>query len=137
MRFFRSLLNAKSDILHSDITKRLQHQHVASALGTTPAEGEYGDKGSGKHERAVRPDGLPVKLLKLGQQLDRAILMELHRLITLILFEVKLLLNTWKYANITVLDKRTTRPSAESCLHSSRVIRCFLKARQEISQWLL
>ena len=38
VRFFRSLLNAKSDMLDPDIPKRLPQQPVASALGIEPTE---------------------------------------------------------------------------------------------------
>ena len=37
-RFFRSLLNAKSDMLDSDIPKRLPQQPVPSTLGIEPKE---------------------------------------------------------------------------------------------------
>ena len=36
------------------------------------------------NEKAVGPDGLPAELLKLGLQQDRTILLEFHRLTTLI-----------------------------------------------------
>ena len=40
VRFFRSLLNAESDILDLDIPKKLLQQPVAIALGTEPTEKE-------------------------------------------------------------------------------------------------
>ena len=40
MRFFRSLLNSKSDMLDADIPKRLPQHPVASALGIEPTEEE-------------------------------------------------------------------------------------------------
>ena len=40
VRFFRSLLNSKSDMLDPDIPKRLPQQPVASALGIEPTEEE-------------------------------------------------------------------------------------------------
>ena len=40
VRFFRSLLNNKSDMLHPDIPKRLPQHLVASALGIEPTEEE-------------------------------------------------------------------------------------------------
>ena len=50
--------------------------------------------------KEVGPDGLPAELLKLGLQQDRTILLELHRLTTLIWCE------QWKDVVITVLHKK-------------------------------
>ena len=55
--------------------------------------------------KAVGPDGLPAELLKLGIQQDRTILLELHRLTTLIWREGKVR-QQWKDAAITVLHKK-------------------------------
>ena len=52
--------------------------------------------------KAVGPDGLPAELLKLGLQQDRTILLELHRLTTLIWRKGKVP-QQWKDAVITVL----------------------------------
>ena len=71
-------------MLDSDTPKRLQQQPVASALGTKPTEEVATAIKAMANAKAVRPDGLPVELLTLGLQQDRTILMELHRLITLI-----------------------------------------------------
>ena len=57
------------------------------------------------HEKAVGPDGLPAELLKLGLQQDRTILLEFHRLTTLIWREGKVP-QQWKDAVITVLHKK-------------------------------
>ena len=54
--------------------------------------------------KAVGLDGLPGELLKLGLQQDRTILLELHRLTTLIWREGKVP-QKWKDAFITVLHK--------------------------------
>ena len=81
MRFFRSLLNAKSDMLDPDIPKRLPQHAVASALGIESKEEEI-DTAMKAMANAVGPDGLPAELLKLGLPQDRAILLELHRLTT-------------------------------------------------------
>ena len=54
--------------------------------------------------KAVGPDGFPAELLKLGLQ-DRTILLELHRLATLIWREGKVP-HQWKDAVITVLHKK-------------------------------
>ena len=56
-------------------------------------------------EKAVESDGLPAELLKLGLQQDRTILLEFHRLTTLIWREGKVP-QQWKDAVITVLHKK-------------------------------
>ena len=105
-RFFRSLLNSKSDVLDPDIPKRLPQQPVASALGIEPTEEEITTVMEVMaNEKAVGPDGLPAELLKLGLQQDRTILLEFHRLITLIWREGKAP-QQWKDAVITVLHKK-------------------------------
>ena len=79
MRFFRPLLNSKSDMLDLDIPKRLPQQPVASALGIEPAEEEITTAMKAMaNEKAVGLDGLPAELLKLGLQQDRTILLEFH-----------------------------------------------------------
>ena len=40
VRFFRSLLNSKSDMINADIPKRIPQHPVASALGIEPTEEE-------------------------------------------------------------------------------------------------
>ena len=85
VRFFRSVLNSKSsDMLDPDIPKRLPQQPVASALGIEPTEEIATSMKAMANAKAVGPDGLPAELLKLGFQQDRTILLELHRLTTLI-----------------------------------------------------
>ena len=72
VRFFRSLLNANSDMLDLDVPKRLPQQPVASALGTEPMEEEVDTVMKAiSNAKSVGPDGLPVELLKLGLQQDR------------------------------------------------------------------
>ena len=86
-RFFRSLLNSKSDMLDADIPKKLpQHPVASSALGIEPTEEEIAAamKEIMANTKAVGPDGLPAELLKLGLQQDRTIVRELHQLIILI-----------------------------------------------------
>ena len=69
VRFFRSLLNPKSDMLDPDIPKRLPWQPVASALGIEPTEEEIATAIEAMaNEKAVGPDRIPAKLLKLGLQ---------------------------------------------------------------------
>ena len=132
MRFFRSLLNSKSDMLNPDIPKRLPQQPVASALGIEPTEEEIATamKAMG-NEKAVGPDGLPAELLKLGLQQDRTVLLEFHRLTTLIWRERKVP-QQWKAAVITVLHKRVTRRSAETTAVSRS---CLTRVRFSL-KWL-
>ena len=69
VRFFRSLLNSKSDMLDAGIPKRLPQHHVASALGIEPTEEEIATAMKAMaNAKAVGPDGLPAELLKLGLQ---------------------------------------------------------------------
>ena len=77
VRFFRSLLNSKSDMLDPDIPKRLPQYPVASALGIEPTGEETATEMKAMADaKAVGPDGLPAELLKLGlQQEDRTILL--------------------------------------------------------------
>ena len=107
MRFFRSLLNAKSNTLDPDIPKRLPQQPVASALGTEPTEEEIATAMKAiANAKAVGPYGLPVELLKLVLRQDRTILLKLHRLVTLIWREGKVPQQQWKDVIITVLHKK-------------------------------
>ena len=83
-RFFRLLLNSKSDMLDPDVPKRLLQQPITSALGIEPTEKEIATVMKAmSNAKAVRPGGLPAELPKLGLQQDRTILLELHRLTTL------------------------------------------------------
>ena len=75
VRFFRSLLNSKSDMIDADIPKRLPQHPVASAFGIEPTEEEIATAMKAMaNAKAVGPDGLPAELLKLGLQQDRTIL---------------------------------------------------------------
>ena len=57
------------------------------------------------NEKVVGPDGLPAELLKLGLQQDRTILLEIHRLTTLIWRKGKVP-QQWKDAVITALHNK-------------------------------
>ena len=104
--FFRSLLNAKSEMVNPDILKRLPQQAVASTLEIEPTEEEIASAMKAMaNAKAVGRDGLPVELLKLGLQQDRTILLELHRLTTLIWREVKVP-QQWNSTVNTVLHKK-------------------------------
>ena len=80
MSFFRSLLNAKSDMLDPDTPKRLLQQPVARAIGVeSTEEGEIVTAMKAMaNAKAVGQDGLSVELLKLGLQQNRTTLLELH-----------------------------------------------------------
>ena len=106
LRFFRSLMNSKSDMLDPNIPKTLPQPPVASALGIEPTEENIATAMKAMaNAKAVGPDGRPVELLKFGLQQDRTILLELHRLTTLIWREGKVP-QQWKYAVITILHKK-------------------------------
>ena len=97
----RQIQHARSR--HPDIPKRLPQRPVASTLGIEPTEEEIGTSMKAMaNAKAVGPDGLSAKLLKLGLQQDWTILLELHRLTTLIWRERKVP-QQWKDAVITIL----------------------------------
>ena len=106
MRFFRSLLNAKSNMLDPDIPKRLPQQPVASALGIEPTKKEIAiAMKTMASAKAVGPDGFPLELLELGLRQDPTVLLELLRLTTLLRRKGKFT-QQWKDAFITVLHKK-------------------------------
>ena len=93
-------------MLDPDIQKRLPQQPVASALGIEPTEGEIAAAMKAMaNAKAVGLDGLPAELLKLGLQQDQTILLELHRLSTLIWREGSIP-QQWKDAVVTKLYKK-------------------------------
>ena len=109
MRFFRSLLNAKSDMLDLDIPKKLRQHPVASALRIEPTDEEIATAMKAMaNAKTVGPDSLPVELLTFGLQQDRTILLELHRLTTLICREGKVPQQR-KDAVITVFYKKSDK----------------------------
>ena len=106
VRFFRSLLNSKSDMLDPDIPKRLPQHPVASALGIEPTEEDIATaRKAMTNAKAVGPGGLPAELLKLGLQQEWTILLELHRL-TILIWRQGKVPQQWKDAFITVLHKK-------------------------------
>ena len=110
VRFFRSLLNSKSDMLDPEIPKRLPQQPVASALGIEPTKEEIATAMKAMaNERAVGPDGLPAELLRLGLQHDRTILLEFHRLTTLTWREGKVPHLSGKTGSLPYSTKRATK----------------------------
>ena len=93
-------------MLDPDIPKRLPQQPVTSALGIEPTEEEIATAMKPvANVKTVGPDGLSAELLKLGLQQDRFILLELHRLNTLIWREGKVP-QQWKDAVITILHEK-------------------------------
>ena len=93
-------------MLDPDILKRLPQQPVASTLRIEPTEEDIATATKAMaNEKAAGPNGLPAELLKLGLQQDRTILLEFHRLTTLIWREGKVP-QQWKDAFITVLHKK-------------------------------
>ena len=106
VRFFRSLLNSKSDMLDADIPKRLPQHPIASAHGIEPTEEEIATAMKAMaNAKAVGPVGFPAELLKLGLQQDRTILRELHRL-TILIWRQGKVPQQRKYAVNTVLHKK-------------------------------
>ena len=70
VRFFRSLLNSKSDMIDADIPKRLPQHPVASTLGIEPTEEEIATAMKAMaNVESVGPYDLPAELLKLGLRL--------------------------------------------------------------------
>ena len=117
-------------MLDPGIPKRLPQQPVASALGIEPTEEEIATAIKAMaNAKAVGPDGLPAELLKLRLQQDRTILLELHRLATLIWREGKIS-QQWKDAVITVLHNKgdkTERVSYRGISLVSHAGKFFLK----------
>ena len=105
VRFFRSQLNFKSDMLDPDIPKRLPQHQVASALGIEPTDEITTAMKAMTNAKAVGPDSLPAELLKLGLQHDRTILLGLHRL-TILIWRQGKVPQQWKDAVIPVLHKK-------------------------------
>ena len=106
VRFFRSLLNAKSDMLNPDIPKRLPQHSIASALGIESTEEAIATAIKAMaNVKAVGSDALPMELQNLGLQQDQTILPELLRLTTLLWREGKVP-QKWKDVVFTVLHKK-------------------------------
>ena len=85
VRFFRILLNSKSDKLRFDIIEELPQWPITHALGVEPTENELiGALRSMANAKAVGPDERHVELLKLGINHDPTVLQEFHRGIKLV-----------------------------------------------------
>ena len=87
---------------------------MASALGIEPTEGDITTAMKAMaNSKVVGQDGLPAELLKLGLQQDRTILLELHRLTTLIWRDGKVP-QEWKGAVITILHRKDDKTECEN-----------------------
>ena len=121
VRFFRSLLNAKSDMRDPEIPKSLPQQPVASALGIKPVNKEIAAVMKAMaNAKVVGLDGLPLELMKLGFRQDRTVLLELRRLTTLIWREGNVL-QQLKDAVITVLYTKGDKTECGNYLDISLV----------------
>ena len=106
VRFFRSLLNSKSDMIDADIPKGLPQHPVGSTRGIEPTEEEIATAMKAMaNVKTVGPDGILAEILKLGLQPDRTILRELHRL-TILIWRLGKVPQQWKDAVITVFHKK-------------------------------
>ena len=128
-RLFRSLLNAKYDIIDPDIPERLLHQSVASAFGTEPTEGEVASAMKTMADaKAVRLVGLPVELLKLGLYQDRTVFLEFDRLTTLIWGEEESN-DSGKTRSLLYSTRRAPRQNAENTAASRS---CHTRVRRSL-----
>ena len=105
VRFFRSLLNFKSNMLDTDIPKRLPQHPVASALGIEPPEEEIATAMKAMaNAKAVGPDGLPAELLKLG--LNKTGPFCGGSMLTILIWRQGKVPQQWKDAVIIVLHRK-------------------------------
>ena len=108
-RFFGILLNSKSDKLRLDIIEELPQWPITHALGVEPTENELiGALRSIANAKAVRPDELPVELLKFGMNHDPTVLREFHRVIKRV-WHQREVPQRWRDAVIKVLYKKKDR----------------------------
>ena len=97
-----------------DIPKRLPQHPVVCALGMEPTKEDTATAMKAMtNAKAAGSDGLPAELLELGLQQDWTILLELHRLTTLIWREGKVP-QQWKDAVITILHKEGDKTECEN-----------------------
>ena len=101
-RFFGTLLNSKSDKLRLDIIEELPQWPVTHALGVEPTENELiGALKSMANAKAVGPDELLVKLLKLGINHDPTVLK--------LVWHQREVPQRWRDAVVKVLHKKKDR----------------------------
>ena len=122
VRFFRSLLNAKSHMLFPDTRTWLPQPPVPSALKTESAKEKLAiTTNAMTNSKVVGPDGLTEKLLKLELPQNKTISIELYRPTVRIWREVKVPQQQWKDVVITVLHKKGDKTACGNYHGSSRV----------------
>ena len=121
VRFFRSLLNAKSHMLFPDTRKWLPQPPVARALRTESTKEELAmTTNAMNNSKVVGPDGLTEELLKLELSQNKTISIELYRPTVRIWREVKVP-RQWKDVVITVLHKKGDKTACGNYHGSSLV----------------
>ena len=106
----RDPFNSKSDKVRLDIIEELPQWPITHhELGVEPTESELiRALRSMANAKAVRPDELPVKLLKLGMNHDPTVLREFHLVIKLV-WHQREVPQRWRDAVIKVLHKKKDR----------------------------
>ena len=126
VRFFHSLLNAKSEKMVPDIFLGLPQQPTAHDLGVEPTEEEVAVAlRAMANSKAAGTDDLPAELLTLGLRQDRTILRELYSLTTYIWREGKVP-QRWKDATIMALHKTKDKRTTAAFLSCPMWVRYFL-----------
>ena len=125
VRFIRSLLKAKSDMLDLDVPESLPQRGMESTEEETATAMK-----AMTNAKTGGPDGLLAKLLKLGLQQDRTILLELRRHSPPSLGARGKSHSSGKTRSLPYSTRRATRPyggnAVTSCSCRTRV-RFFLK----------
>ena len=99
----------KSDKLRLDIIEELPQWPITHELGVEPTESELiGALRSMTNAKAVRPDEIPVEILKIGINHDPTVLREFQRLIKLV-WHQREVPQRWRDAVIKVLHKKKDR----------------------------
>ena len=81
VRHFRSLLNAKSEIVDPTVISKIPQRPIMEAITEDEVAAALRSMANAK---AVGPDGLPAELLKLGLHENRTIRRALHRMTKLV-----------------------------------------------------
>ena len=108
-RFFRTLLNSKSNKLRLGIIGELPQWPITHELGIEPTESELiGALRSMANAKTVGQDEIPVELLKIGINHDLTVLREFHRVIKLV-WHQREVPQRWRDTVIKVLHKKKDR----------------------------
>ena len=108
-RFFRTLLNSKSNKLRLGIIGELPQWPITHELGIEPTESELiGALRSMANAKTVGQDEIPVELLKIGINHDPTVLREFHRVIKLV-WHQREVPQRWRDTVIKVLHKKKDR----------------------------